>query len=218
MLMKHILTILLISFAATQSPAHAQLLSEWGIKGGITVSNQNWKFSVPDIDRETDNYVGLNLDLFGTIIEKNAFSAIGELSYVQKGTSLEIVPTFVDPSGHGYIDLDPIRFKDRFDYVSLSLYGKIKQRFWRLSPYVFIGPRIDLLVDESVETIPRSTYEKFEKLNWGVSLGLGSEIETFLPFRILVGFQYSPDFSHLYEHGYLSIRKYSYEIELGVIF
>jgi hypothetical protein len=35
---------------------------------------------------------------------------------------------------------------------------------------------------------------------------------------VLIGFQYSPDVSDLYESEYLSIRKYSYEIELGVVF
>jgi hypothetical protein len=217
--MKRILTILLIAFVASLSPAQAQLLSEWGFKGGVTVSNQDWKYALPGLDRGNDRYVGLNLGLCGALAEKGALSAIGDVSYVQKGATLEFRSTVVDSTTEsGYREFDPVRYRDRFDHVSLCLYGRIKLRFRRLSPFVIFGTRVDVLVGKSVETIPKEAYEKFEKLTLGVSLGLGSEFETFLPFKTLIGFRYDPDLSNLYETEHLTIRKRSCEIELGVVF
>lgn len=207
-----------IFLVSALSNVHAQPLSEWGFKAGITISNQKWDFSSPGIDRDLDTYVGLNLAIFGRITKLNFLSIVGEFSYVQKGTTEEITPAFVDTASHGYIELDPIRFRNRFDYVSLSLYGKIGHSFWRFEPYIFIGPRIDFLVKARSETIPKSIYKNFDNPNLDISLGLGTEINTNLPFKTLIEFQYDPGVTNSYKSACLSIKEYSYEIKVGAIF
>jgi Outer membrane protein beta-barrel domain len=210
--------ILSISLASVLSNVHAQPLSEWGFKAGITISNQRWDFSAPEIDRDLDKHVGLNLAIFGRITELNFLSIVGEFSYVQKGATEEMTPTFVDTASHGYIELDPIRFRNRFDYVSLSLYGKFGHSLWRFEPYIFVGPRIDFLLKARSETIPKSIYKNFDNPNLDISLGLGTAININLPFKILIEFQYDPGVTNSYKNAYLSIKEYSYEIKLGAIF
>lgn len=216
--MKCKFALLAISLTSILSNVHAQPLPEWGIKAGTTISNQKWDFSVPGIDRDVDEYVGLNIAILGKVIERDFFSILSELSYAQKGTTEEINSTYVDTTNHGYIETEPIRFKNRFDYVSVSLYGKFEHRFGRLEPYIFVGPRIDFLLKTNSQTIPKIIHENFDSPNFDLSLGVGTEINTALPFKTLVEFQYHPGVTNSYDSAALSIKEYSFEIKLGAIF
>lgn len=216
--MKSKFVLLAISLASILSNVHAQPLREWGFKAGTTISNQRWDFSLPGIDRDMDEYVGLNLAIFGKVIELDFFSITSELSYAQKGATEEFSAAYVDTTNHGYVETDPVRFKNRFEYVSLSLYGKFEHRFGRLEPYIFAGPRIDFLLKTNSQTIPKNIHENFDSPNFDLSLGLGTEINTALPFKTLIEFQYHPGVTNSYDSAALSIKEYSFEIKLGAIF
>ena len=211
-----ILSIILIFILPLYSLAGST--NQWGIKLGVSISTQNFKYKTSEIDRDFDNYLGLHADAFVNFVDRKTYAFVAQISFSQKGCIETITPTFVDPVNHGYIDGDPIKFRNRTDYLSLSILGKLNLNLNVLNPYIIIGPRIDFLVNTKSETIPKSIFDNLNRNSFGMTLGIGREFSLFIPYKTLIEFQYSPDLTKMYDSQFLSIEKTSYEIKMGITF
>ena len=85
-----------------------------------------------------------------------------------------------------------------------------------LTPYVFVGPRFDLLINTDTPGF-ELVYDDFEETVYGLKVGIGSEIGNLLPYSLLVEFQYNYDISDVYKTNNLEIENNSLEFKLGII-
>jgi len=214
------INLIIIIFFSLNLPSNlfSNPFDEWGFKIGISVSNQNMKYKTVEINRDFDNYIGLNIDAFVNIFDFKIYELISQISYSQKGSIEGIVSTYVDPIIHNYVIGETVNYKNRTDYISLFILGKLNSDLKFLNPYVIVGPRIDFLINAESETIPEQIYDDLKKYNLGLSIGVGTEFSLLIPNKMLIEIQYSPDFEKIYDTQFLSIEKTSYEIKLGIIF
>lgn len=218
--MKKFSNILIIIFFLFNLPynLYPKPLNKWGFKTGISVSNQNMKYKSIEIDRDFDNYIGLNFDAFMNIFDYKIFEVVSQISYSQKGCIERIIPTYCDPINNNYFEGKALNFKNKIDYVSFFILGKLNSDLKILNPYIILGPRIDFLINTESTSIPKQIYNDLKKYNWGLSIGVGTEFNLLIPYKMLVEIQYSPDFQKIYETQFLNIEKTSYEIKFGIIF
>lgn len=214
---KNLIIIILFLFVLP-SQSFSNPFDEWGFKAGISISNQNMKYKTVQIDRDFDNYIGLNIDAFVNILDYKIFDLITQLSYSQKGCIESIISTYVDPITHNYIDGETHYFKNKTDYISYFILGKLKSNLKVLNPYLILGPRIDFLINTKSETIPHIIYDDLKKYNLGLTIGVGTEFNLLIPYKMLIELQYSPDLEKIYDTQFLYIEKISYEMKLGIIF
>jgi hypothetical protein len=208
--------VLLLGVYLWSAPVFGGRPNDWGIKAGVSVSNQSFHYKTMAVERHFTEYRGLNLDLFANTVQSDHWAVAGQLSYSRKGFAEELPTTYVDPSSpQGYTNGGKRVFTNTIDYISVSVFGKINAGVKAFKPYVFCGPRLDFpMRTKSIS----SSIDDHLKNNWGISAGCGCEFKFFWPDRMLVEFQYSPDMSDIYRTDRLSIRKSSYEAKLGVVF
>jgi hypothetical protein len=208
--------LLLLAACLPNFPSYGSEPADWGIKAGVSVSNQSYHYKTTEIERHFNSYTGLSVDIFGNTLQSDHLSMAGQLSYVQKGCAEELPSAYADPSSpQGYADGGKMIFQNRIDYISVAVLGKIRVDLNAVKPYLFFGPRYD--IPFKTKSISTSIYDHL-KNNWGLSVGIGAEFRFFWPDRMLVEFQYSPDLDEIYETEALSIRKTSYEVKFGVLF
>jgi hypothetical protein len=190
--------------------------NDWGIKAGVSVSNQSYHYKTAEMERHFKDFTGLCVDIFGNTVQTDHFSIAGQLSYSQKGCIEEVSTAYVDPSSpQGYADGGKIKLKNQIDYVSVAVLGRMGLDLKVFKPYVFAGPRWDFPI--RTKSISSSIYDHI-KNNWGYSVGFGGEFKFFRPERMLVEIQYSPDFNEIFKSGGLTVTKSSYEVKFGFVF
>lgn len=190
--------------------------NDWGIKAGVSVSNQSYQYKTMAVERHFEEYKGLNVDLFGNTVQTDHFSIAGQMSYSRKGCIEEVSSTYADPSSpQGYSNGGKMKLKNQIDYISVAVLGRMGLDLNLFKPYVFAGPRWDFPI--RTKSISSSIYDHI-KNNWGYSAGFGTEFKFFWPERMLVEFQYSPDFDEIFKSDGLTVTKWSYEVKLGFVF
>lgn len=195
------------------SISYPQIIKDFGLKIGGTISHQNWDYSnlgfTPDFN--PDNKLGFN---FGVFVESADFSflrLVGELNFVQKGVQKEMkVRTFKYPEGTDETKL----WKLGINYLNISVLVKPNLDLGLLKTYLLIGPKVDLELSKSSES-KDPFYNRFNPSRFGLKLGAGSEI-IISDLRFLVEFIYDRDFSNLFESENLEITSYSYDFRIGI--
>jgi hypothetical protein len=208
--------VLLLSICLSNLPVHGKQPNDWGIKAGVSVSNQSYRYKTEEIERHFKDFTGVCVDIFGNTVQSDHFSMAGQLSYSQKGCIEEVSSTYVDPSSpQGYADGGKIKLRNQIDYISVAVLGRMGLDLKVFKPYLFAGPRWDFPI--RTKSISSSIYDHI-KDNWGYSAGFGGEFKFLWPNRMLVEFQYSPDFNGIFKSDGLTVTKTSYEVKLGFLF
>jgi hypothetical protein len=83
-----------------------------------------------------------------------------------------------------------------YDYLYVSPLFKARWELGKLIPYIFLGPRMDVLLTRDA-IIEGSTYNP-KQIVWGTISGLALEY-WFFPFAVLGGFHYQFDFTDVFE-------------------
>ncbi|MCP5063473.1 MAG: PorT family protein [Ignavibacteriae bacterium] len=210
--MKKVIFILII-FSTTIS--YSQIIKDFGLKIGGTLSHQNWDYSNSslNINFSPDNKLGFNFGVFVESSNISFFNVVGELNFIQKGSQEEfIVKTFESPSGTGETKL----WKLGLNYLNLSILAKPNLNLGLVKPYLLVGPKIDLELSKSIDS-NESFYDEFSKSRIGLKLGVGSEINI-INIRFLAEFIYDTDFANLYKNENLEITSDSYDFRIGIYF
>lgn len=203
-----LLTIILLT-----SVSYSQIVKDFGLKIGGTLSHQNWDYSNLGftLDFNPDNKLGFNFGVFVESADFSFLSLVGELNFVQKGVQKEmIVRTFDHPDGTGETKL----WKLGINYLNLSILAKPNLNLGFLKPYLLVGPKVDLELSKSVSS-KDSFYNRFNTSRFGLKLGIGSEINI-SHLRFLAEFIYDRDFSNLFKGENLEITSYSYDFRIGI--
>jgi hypothetical protein len=212
-MMKTGILILLSSGILFPSYAGSQLLRGYGVKVGAISATQTWDYNV-DITIDAERRWGLDVGGYVELFDTPYLSLLGEVHYVQKGfTFTAIVSSINQPDGTGeYLTVRP-----RVDYLSLPLLIKLRFDMQVVSPYVIVGPRLDLLIAKDPQGF-QAVLNEFKAIDVGLSLGAGAEVPTSFLSSVLLEFRYSPTFNTSFSNAFLTVRNQSFELLLGVRF
>lgn len=211
--MRKCLFVLLIIFSNTN--LSAQFVRGWGIKGGMTISNQTWDYpSSLNIDFESEDKIGLNIGLFMEILDLPFFSIVTELNYIQKGMNLDLPRATVDNStASGFVNWDA-----RIDYLNIAAMAKLRLNYGILKPYILVGPKIDYEISKSFSNINlNGIEEQFDESRLGAKIGIGTEIDL-IPITLLIEILYDADFEELYNKQNLKISSDAFDLRIGIFF
>ena len=205
-IMKKILLVISIILLATNTKA--QQIKTYGVKVGITSSSHNWDFSNSVIS--SDKRIGINIGFFAEIYDISYFSLIGEVKYFQKGFKIEIEKTTLEkPDGIG----EYFTWDKRFDYINMTVLGKLRLDMDAISPYFLFGPKIDYEINQN----DSSNFDDFDYKNtiFGLNVGVGTEF-VFSSFRLLIEILYELDSNYLLNTDNVKVYGNSFDLRLGV--
>lgn len=202
--------IFLIAFAFNTS---AQIISNYGLKLGVGISNQSWDYQA-DINLDFVNKIGLSPRVFADFFNLSFFQLQAELGYLQKGFEDKVpISTMTQPDGTG----EYINVNNRLNYLSFSALAKFKYENDMFTPYLIVGPQLNILLSKEIEKGWGIVFDTFKENNIDLSIGVGSEIKNILPVSILIEYRYERDFIDNFDSPNLNIKNYSHVILLGVI-
>lgn len=204
---KFIAVMFLLTF---NSVFNAQVLSGYGIKLGLGITNSTWGYEASDWEQNWDNKAGLSLRAFADFLDYSYFNLEGEAGFSQKGVkgSVEII-TAENPDGFHR------SMNNRLNYLSASLMGKLKYKKDIFTPYLLAGPQFNFLAGYDVDPIFKATYDRFEKSLWGFTVGMGSvfKIEG---TNLLLEYRFERDFTNNLQFYEFYVKNYSHSFLIGV--
>jgi hypothetical protein len=214
--MKIKFVIVLIILSIYSLPSKSQLIRSYGIKGGLSLANQNWQLtdhsSLFDQTKVRQGYdIGFYVEWFNVPL----ISVLTEVHYIQKGMkwNINIPITTVDhPNGTGLFM--SASGENWADYLSIPLLAKVRYSFPIFSTYLFAGPRFDYFIKNHSGII----LSNFNKWDFGGTIGLGFEINSILPFNLGAEIRYSPNIQNSYSTQYLTVQNSSMEFLIVVGF
>jgi hypothetical protein len=216
--MKKILFLVLSILLVYTQLTSAQLLTGFGIKGGMTFSNQKHDFS-NGLDFENNFIHGFSGSIFGEFLNYNNFNLILETGYEQRGYGMPLIRT--DEFGN-VIGEDEFKYRTKYIFASLGAKLKYKSRY--ITPYLLLQPRIDFYLGYSQklpDDFPEHNnllLEDFKKVMFGVGIGAGIEFNRLLPYKVFVEANYNPGLITSYSNAYLKVKEHSFNFKLGINF
>ena len=196
----------------------AQFITGFGIKGGMTFSNQKHDYS-SGFDFENNFIHGFSGSIFGEFLNYNNFNLILETGYEQRGYIMPLIRT--DEFGNV---LGENEFKYRTNYIFTSLGAKLKYKSKYITPYLLLQPRIDFYLGYS-QKLPDDfpeydnlLLEDFKKVMFGVGIGAGIEFNRLLPYKVFIEANYNPGLITSYSSANLKVKEYSFNIKAGINF
>ncbi len=200
-------------FIFISTTLQAQFIRSYGIKVGGSLAKQVWDYSI-NFSMEPDNRFGLNIGGFVEFLDVPFLSVVAEADYTQKGMKLNLPTTGPDsPDIIGTTTLN-----NRIDYLSLFLLGKIRYNLVLFSPYLIAGPRADIELGRDIEKGFETSYKDFKKGNFGLTIGVGTELIKVLPLSLLAEFRYNYDLSNVYSNENVKVKNQSFDFLVGVFF
>lgn len=168
----------------------AQFIHSTGIKGGVSISNQNWEYG-NSMERNTDYRVGYYAGISAEMLRSKFFSLTADIGYIQKGMQEEwMITNENNPEGTG----ETRTMDSRFDYLSFSPAAKFFYPFGDFAPYLVAGPRMDYYLGDKSDLGSPSTADEFNNLTLGLSYGIGAEYQL-NNIILLLEVQHQPDFT-----------------------
>lgn len=205
-------SIFVILFLLGYSILSAQFVRSYGIKAGMTISNQTWDYSVSGLNFKPEDRTGLNIGVYMELLDIPLISIVTELNYIQKGMSIDIPRTTSNnPNSNDFVKWDT-----RIDYLNIAALAKLRFNYGILTPYLVIGPKVDYEIGKSFSDVNAQEVEdSFKKERLGAKVGLGTEIN-FLPIEFLVEILYDADFNELYDNSNLKVSSDSFDLRIGI--
>jgi hypothetical protein len=196
----------------------AQFLIGFGIKGGVTLSDQTHDYSY-NFKLDTKLKSGFNASLYGEFLDNNVLNLILETGYDQRGFILPIIRT--DEFGN---TIGEYEHKFRTNYIFASLGAKLKYKSKYLTPYLLIQPKIDFYLgydQKFPDDSPKFDYfvlEDFKKVMFGVGIGAGVEFNRLLPYKVFIEANYNPGLITSYSSANLKVKENSFNFKAGINF
>lgn len=192
----------------------AQIIDNYGIKIGMGLSNQYWKFKAfSDLSDWNDYKIGFTGQLY---VEK----------YIGKNITLRPVMGYIQK---GYAGDIIVRNEDRYELkdnklvlhnISLDLSTNIIPFQTSFRPYLIIGFRVDYLIDYKYIiydlqgedlVMDLNTFDNFNKLLFSGLLGIGIAYKDF----IFLEFEYNPAITKNLDDSGLAITDIYFDLTLG---
>jgi opacity protein-like surface antigen len=209
--MKHGIVVLLSAMLSLSGISTAQIVRSYGIKVGTSVSSQEWTYAIPFVHVAERVRWGVDLGCSVEFLNIPVLSVLVEAHYAQRGFSDEVtVSTVSNPEGIVRTTLSP-----RVDYLSLPVLAKVRVDLGNVSPYVVIGPRLDVLLSTKPEGYD-VVLDKLKPTDLGITVGVGVEWTVSQSVRIGAEGAYCPGLRDVYSSDLLTVRNRSYHILLTI--
>ncbi|MBU0984990.1 MAG: porin family protein [candidate division Zixibacteria bacterium] len=208
------LATLLMVVVATSMTFAAPL--KYGIKAGMAFDNQDVDLLRVDATWETKYTTGFTFGVFTEWSLTPALAIQPELMYVQKGSKSE-VPVVSEESP--IIPIGMLTLKERMDYLSLSVLGKVRIPVLGQGLYALAGPRIDIKVGEDSEIEPLVDFDMdYKKTIIGATAGIGFQVAVGPAPKVFVEATYHHDFDNATDNSVIDIKNRAILVTAGVKF
>jgi hypothetical protein len=212
--MKRSLATIALILMAGISVLYAQANYSLGIKAGVSLANQTYKYTPIDYTMETEPVVGPAISLFVEAFRGSHFSFQVDLSYLVKGSKTSTESLTVDHLNNDQIIVNEgEQSTSTFKYLSIAPMARYRMGQGSLVPYFLLGPRIDMLLDYSTD----SEYPLDNQNGTILGLTLGAGLEYKLEkLGLFTELQYQPDLSPLTSEEPLHINNDMISFTLGL--
>ncbi|MCB0743616.1 MAG: outer membrane beta-barrel protein [Ignavibacteriae bacterium] len=206
------LKLVMLFFTFLTISVKSQIISNYGIKLGIAISNQTWDYE-DDFKMEFDSKLSFSPRIFVDIFNFPFWQLEGEFGYLRKGFKEKIpFTTPSQPDGTGEF----ITNNNSLDYFTISALAKFKYDLQLISPYIIIGPQFNLLINKDIQQGWEVIFDKYKSSNINFSIGVGTEFKEIITFPVILEYRYEGDIINNYELSNISIKNYSHVILLGI--
>lgn len=210
---RNLVTISIIVWAGFLA-LYGQIPSSLGVKAGISLANQSYRFTPIDYTMETELVAGPAFSLLVEAFRGVHFSLQVDLSYAVKGSRSSTQSVTVD-----HLDNDRITVNEgemttsTFSYISLAPLARYRLGQRSLVPYFLLGPRMDILLKYSSE----SEYPLVKQNGAILGLTCGAGLEYRLQrLGLFTELQYLPDLSPVTNEEPLLINNNMVSFTLGI--
>lgn len=210
---RSLVTIAMIMWAGLLA-LYGQFPSSFGVKAGISLANQSYKFTPIDYSLETEPVVGPAFSLFMEAFKGNHFSLQVDMSYSLKGSKTSTESVTVD-----HLDNDRIIVTEgemttsTFTYLSISPLARYSLGQGSLLPYFLLGPRMDILLKYKSD----SEYPLDDQNNVILGLTFGTGLEYKLEkLGLFTELQYQGDFWPVTGQDPLLINNHVLSLTVGL--
>lgn len=139
------------------------------------------------------------------------FTLSAEINYIEKGFQKEIYSTTPESP-----ELGPkVLWKVNFNYINISALAKPKIDLGLFTPYIFIGPRLDIEISKSSQLDNPENYKDYLRERLGIKCGIGSEIKLF-ELIFLSELVWDIDFKDIYQNPNVNVKTNSFDIRIGI--
>ncbi len=195
--------ILLFLFCALHSKA--QFFQGIGIFGGLTLSNQKYKFEniEPSAAYKSLNRFRYSGGLIAEFVDHNIFRWQVNAAYVQKG-----MKDYTQTGSAAY---------NNYDHVSLENYLKVRKEFYKLTPYILLGVRAEYNIIKATSVF-KPYSDGIRPIQFSLGLAAGLELVTFGRLKPFIEGHYNPYVMPIYNKDNVSITGRTFELRIGVIY
>lgn len=211
--MKRIQIIISILLIILVESNYTQIIKSYGLKLGASNSEQVWNSSIGLDYSYISSIWGYDFSGYVEFLDIPYVSIISEIHYIQKGRTITINGTIVDPnSPYGYRDIGLQKTKQIFNYLSIPILAKFRYENSFIIPYLTIGPSFDFLI-----SYPESElYNKFNKSELGIKVSAGINIPYKLLSILIMELGYNQSITNTYKNENVTIHNRGYSFSIGV--
>lgn len=189
--MKKKIIIILLIFSI--SPVvNAQIIKSVGIKSGISLSDQSWKYSLYYQLYSIKSSIGLYDVITADFIIKKHWDIAADFGiYKSRGKSL-------NEEMHTH---EVNNFTNKLSFLTFSPNLKLKTDFYHFTPYITIGPRMDYYLNDLSE-VNVSDKIVFKPLQIGFNAGIGLNYHI-NNIALIAEYQYLYNFTNIIDQAAL---------------
>ena len=185
-----------------------------GVKAGISLANQNYRFTPIDYTMETEPVWGPAVAIFVEAFSGDHFSFQGDISYALKGCSSSTRSVTVNHMDQDRVIVNEGEVsKSTFRYLSFAPMVRYRIGQGSLVPYFLLGPRVDVLL--KYQTSFEYPLAVQNSIIIGLSCGAGLEFRL-QQAGLFTELQYLPDLSPVTGEDPLRVTNNIVSITLGV--
>ena len=212
--MKAVKIVILFMLLTETFAVQGQIIESMGLKAGISMANQSYRFTPIDYAIETEPVIGPAAGLFVETFRKEHLSIQMDLAFAAKGSKSSTQSITVNHLDNDRITVNEgdLRVSD-FYYLSLSPMARYRFENERMSPYFLLGPRLDFLL--KYKTDSDYPLEEQNSVIVGLSGGMGLEFKL-RELGVFVEVQFQPDLSTVTSKDPLRVNNNILFISLGV--
>jgi len=212
--MKRRLLIIASILLAASNTVCSQFPASAGVKAGISVANQSYKFTPIDYTMATEPVWGPAVSIFMEAFRGKHFSFQADLSFARKGSSTSVESITVN-----HLDNDRVSVTEgetttsAFNYLSLSPMARYRPGQGSVRGYFLLGPRMDILLKYNSD----SDYplEDQNAIILGLTLGAGLEY-SLQKMALFTELQYQGDFYPVCGVDPLLVNNHMISLTLGI--
>jgi len=212
--MKHVLTFICLILMLFTHALNGQFPASYGVKAGLSLANQSWRFTDIDYTLETEQVLAMTAALFMEAFKGERFSFQIDMAYEVKGSSTETESITVNHLNNNQITKNEGELSTSLHtYLSFSPMARYRFDLENVVPYFLLGPRIDVLLSYSTD----SEYPLDSQNGFILGLTIGAGIEYRLKqLNLFAEIQFQPDLSPLTNQEPLLINNNMLALTLGL--